>query len=359
LSSELGLDKLAFLLPEDEVAISPDFPARVGSAVNAATGETVTPRRLYRDTSGREVTGSVASFNTPNYQFSMSPDRAGSGSICQVHFSAGAFSKNNLEPLDRDRTMEVTRAVQADLQENGVELDLRRAQLYRVDIAKNVPLSRPVACYAPALAGVGAKKRTRKQDFGGTGFVVGNKSWQIALYDKAQEMRERGHEPSECPVNTLRAELRSTRIQLTCVRDSQKTVANLIRGWDTLQGDYNQAMKKQVFRPKLEAAKTQAPDFKKLADEVVATPKLRKWQWFKSEAMLMLLVQHMGLEAAKDFAATSFGIDSKTDSGSRQVERMHAELDRAAFALSMAGTNADGDSILALYEELSAAILGG
>jgi hypothetical protein len=359
LSSELGLDKLAFLLSAEDVAVSPDFPARVGSSFNAATGETVTPRRLYCDTSGREVTGSVASFNTPNYQFSFSPDRAGNGSICQVHFSAGAFAPNNLEPLDRDRTMEVTRAVQADLQENGVELDLQRAKLYRVDIAKNVVLSRPVACYAPALAAVGANKRTRKMDFGGTGFVVGNKSWQIAFYDKAQEMLEKGHDSADCPANTLRAELRSAKKYVTCVRDTDRTLPNLIRGWDSLEGDYNQAMKKQVFRPKLEAAKKQAPDFKKLAEEVVATPKRQKWQWFKNEAMLMLLVQHMGLEAAKDFAASSFGIDSKTDSGRRQIERMHAELDRAAFAVSMAGTNPDGDSILALYEELAAAILGG
>jgi hypothetical protein len=82
------------------------------------------------------------------------------------------------------------------------------------------------------------------------------------------------------------------------------------------------------------------------------------WQRFKSEAMLMLLVQDMGLEAAKEFAATEFGFDSGTKSGKRQIERMHAELERAAFAVQMAGKNENGDQILALYEELSAKILG-
>jgi hypothetical protein len=358
LSSELGLDKLGFLLPVEDVRISPDFPARVGSALNAATGETMTPRPLYRDTGGREVTGNIASFNTPNYQFAVKPDRAGTSSVALVQFSAGAFSKNNLEPLGRDRTMEVTRAVQRDLQEHGVKLDLKRAKVVRADIARNVALSRPVACYAPALTAVGARKRTRKMDFGGTGFVVGNKSWEIGFYDKAQEMRERGHEPRDCPPNTLRAEYRSMRFRLTCVENVDRTVSNLVRGWDTLRPDYNQAMKREVFRPKLEATKKQAPDFKKLAGEVTATQTRCLWQRFKSEALLMLMVQDMGLEAAKDFAATQFGFDSKTDSGSRQIERMHAELDRAAFALSMAGENENGDSILGLYEELAAAVLG-
>ncbi len=358
MSSELGLDKLTFLLPVDDVRISPDFPARVGSALNAATGETMTPRRLYRDVDGREVTGNIASFNTPNYQFAVKPDRAGEGSVALVQFSAGAFSENNLEPLGRDRTVDVTRAVQRDLKEHGVKLDLEAAKVVRVDIAQNVALSRPVACYAPALTAVGARKRTRKMDFGGTGFVVGNKSWEIGFYDKAQEMRERGHDPADCPPNTLRAEYRSMKLSLTCVRDVDRNVKNLVKGWDSLRADYNQAMKRDVFRPKLEATKKQAPEFKKLATEVKKTGERCLWQRFKSEAMLMLIVQHMGLEAAKDFAATEFGFNSKTDSGSRQIERMHAELDRAAFALSMAGKNEDGDSILALYEELAAAVLG-
>jgi hypothetical protein len=359
LSSELGLDKLGFLLPVEDVRISPDFPARVGSSINAATGETMTPRRLYRDTGGREVTGSLASFNTPNYQFTVKPDRAGEGSIALVQFSAGAFSDNNLEPLGRDRTLDVTRAVQRDLQEHGVKLDLERAKVVRADIARNVALSRPVACYAPALTAVGARKRTRKMDFGGTGFVVGNKSWEIGFYDKAQEMVDKGYDSADCPANTLRAEYRSMKFRLTCVQDVDRNVTNLIRGWDTLRPDYNQAMKREVFRPKLEATKEQAPDFNKLAGEVKKTGERRLWQRFKSEAMLMLIVQHMGLEAAKEFAATEFGFDRRTKSGERQIERMNAELDRAAFALSMDRTNEDGDSILALYDELAAAVLGG
>jgi hypothetical protein len=149
------------------------------------------------------------------------------------------------------------------------------------------------------------------------------------------------------------------KFRLTCVQDVDRNVTNLIRGWDTLRPDYNQAMKRDVFRPKLEAVKKQAPDFKKLASEVKHTGERRLWQRFKSEAMLMLIVQHMGLEAAKEFAATEFGFDRRTKSGERQIERMNAELDRAAFALSMDRTNEDGDSILALYDELAAAVLGG
>jgi hypothetical protein len=318
----------------------------------------MTPRRLYCDTSGREVTGNIASYNTPNFQFGIKPDRAGVGSIALLQFSAGAYSKNNLEPLDRDRTMEVVRRVERDLDERGAKLKLERAKLIRVDIAKNAVLSRPVACYAPALAAAGASKRTRKQDFGGTGFVVGNKSWEIGFYDKGEEMKEKGYEPADCPANSLRAEYRSMSLSLTCVRDCDRTVPNLLKGWKTLETDYNQAMRREVFRPKLEAAKKQAPDFDKLADEVTATQTRFIWQRFKNEAMLMLLVEHMGLEAAKDFAATKFGFDARTKAGRRQIERMHAELERAAFAVKMAGTNENGDLILALYEELSAAILG-
>ncbi len=358
MSSSIGLDKLGFLLPVEDVAVSPDCAARVGSAINAATGESMTPRTLYRDTSGREVVGNIASLNTPNYQFGIKPDRAGSGSLALLQFSAGAFSKNNLEPLDRERTMEILRRVERDLDERGVKLKLERAKLIRVDVAKNVVLSRPVACFAPALAASGASKRTRKLDFGGTGFVVGNKSWEIGFYDKGEEMKEKGYDPAECPVNSLRAELRFMKIHPTCVRDVDRTVPNLLKGWKTLEADYNQAMRREVFRPKLEKAKKQTPDFKQLAGEVKQTGERCLWQRFKSEAMLMLLVEHYGLEGAKNFAATEFGFDASTKAGKRQIERMHAELERAAFAVQMAGKNENGDQILALYEELSAKILG-
>jgi hypothetical protein len=356
--ARIGVDKLQFLLSTQNVTISPDFPATVEHSVNVATGEARETRVLYR-AGDRDVAGRVAHYNTKNYQFAVNQPRTGIDPLCSVQFSAGAFRESNLEPLDGDECMEIALAVQRDLAEKGVQLDLSAARLVRLDIAQNVQLAQPVACYAPALAALGARKRTRKMDFGGTGFIVGNKSWEIGFYDKGAQMKALGYAPELCPVNTARPEVRFMKGRLIKGAFAAETLPELRKSWREMRPVYDGCLRRDVFRAALEKRRHASINFEALAALVCAKQERNRWQKFKSEALLVLMVQDMGVDMAKQFAAVQFGYDPNSESGSRQIERIHAELDSAAFALKLQALGKSGRKAAELYDELKRACLGG
>jgi hypothetical protein len=357
MSARIGLDKLQFLLSAKDVTISPEFPATVEHSVNAATGEARETRVLYR-AGDREVSGRVAHYNTKNYQFAVNQPRTGDDPLCSVQFSAGAFRESNLEPLDGDECIETALAVQKELAEKGVQLDLSAARLVRLDIAQNVELSQPVACYAPALAALGARKRTRKMDFGGTGFIVGNKSWEIGFYDKGEQMKTLGYAPELCPTNTARPELRFMKGRLIKGAFAAETLPELRKAWSELRPVYDGCLRRDVFRAALETRRHASIDFEALAALVCASVERNRWQRFKSEMAMVLMVQDMSVDMAKQFAAVQFGFDAGTESGRRQLDRINAELDSAAFALKMQALDKSGRKAAELYDELKRACLG-
>ncbi len=356
MSAQLGLDKLQFLLPADEIAFTPDFPATIENPFNAATGEALSQRTLYT-AGGRAVTGRKAKFFTDDFQLQIVPDRAGAGSLCSVQFSAGAFRGSNLEPLGVDECFGVARRVERTLKDNGATLNLSRARLARLDIAQNVRLSHPISCYSYALSAVGARKRVRKMDFGGTGFIVGNKTWEAGFYDKGAQMKELGYAVELRPVNSLRPELRLMRGRLIKSELSCEALPELRRAWPQLKPTYIRFLKRDVFRSKFEQKSEASIDFHRLARFVCDGSPRRPWHHFKSEGLPLLMVQQMGLGAAQHFAATEFGYDASTDTGSRQIERMHAELAHADFALKMQSVTRSGHKVDELYKELRERVL--
>jgi hypothetical protein len=84
---------------------------------------------------------------------------------------------------------------------------------------------------------------------------------------------------------------------------------------------------------------------------------IRKWQAFKSDATPMMLVERFGLEFAKHFLEFNLVSDSTTPEGKRQVRRMNAELDKAAFAIKMSEAAPDKTPLQELYRELKRAVL--
>jgi hypothetical protein len=357
MSARIGLDKLLFQLSVKDVTISPDFPATLEHSVNAATGEARETRVLYR-AGGKDVAARVAHYNTKNYQFAIKQPRAGDDPSCFIQFSAGAFRESNLEPLDGDECMETALAVQKELAEKGAELDLSAARLVRVDIAQNVQLTQPVACYAPALAALGARKRTRKMDFGGTGFIVGNKSWEIGFYDKGEQMKILGYPPELRPTNTARPEVRLMKGRLIKGAFAAETLPELRKNWSEIRPVYDGYLRRDVFRAALETRKHTSINFDALAALVCGKVERNRWSRFKSEGMLVLLVLDMGVDMAKEFAATQFGYDRDTKTGRRQIDRINAELDSAAFGLKLQALNKSGTKAAELYDELKRACLG-
>lgn len=352
----LGLDKLQFLIPTGEIRFGSEFQATIKSAMNAATGEVKGERALWRS-GDREFAGQGAYLNTDNFNLSIVPARQGIESVCTLHFSAGAYSDNNLEPMDLERSLACARNAREELLALGAEVDLENAQITRLDIARNVPLSHPVACYSPCFAALGTRRRVDKQDFGGTGFLMGNKTWEIGFYDKGAEMLEKQHAPEECPANTLRPELRLKKAR--AVRDGigADRLTDLPAMWENLPQAYRNGLERDVFRAKPEAAINQSLNLYEMAQEVSEGELARKWQGFKSQAGAMLLVHGMGLEMAMFFIEEKLGYDPETVAGARQLQRIRRELEAVDFALKNGGYSDAELPIRALYEELKREVM--
>ncbi len=356
MSSNLGIDKLQFLVPVGDISFSPDFAAIIHQTVEASTGEASGQRLLY-NAGGHDIYGRRASLNTDNFNLTITPHRDGPEAVCIVHFSAGAYRENNLEPLDVEGCLNVATSVQSELASMGAELDLHKAKLTRLDIARNVELSNPVDCYSPVFAALSCRKRVDRMDFGGTGFLVGNKTWEIGFYDKGAEMEEKGHERATCPVNTLRPELRLKKSR--AVRDALAcdSLAELPKQWTELRTAYRRHLTRDVFKPREEEAIERTLDAYEMATTVVAGPSVRKWQAFTRHTAPMHLVQEMGLNMAKYFVSENLDFDSSTDAGKKQLYRINRELDQAEFALKNSQVSSTGCKVKELHREMRDAVL--
>jgi hypothetical protein len=355
-SNKLGIDKIALFLPVPEVQFEPHFPATVQNPVNAATGEPKHHQQLY-STGGHIITGQRAHYNTDDFQFTIAPDRGGGAANCILQFSAGAFSDSNEVPLDRDRVAQCARDVRNSLLDVGVDFPIDKARLVRVDLAKNVELSQPVASYSPVFQALSTRKSVNKLDFGGTGFLAGNTQRQWAFYDKGAEMAAKGRELAECPVNTIRPELRMLNGRVIKATLGSQTLDGLQSAWEMLHAVYIHELERDVFRPKMEEKQAASLNFYDEARFVADGPAKHKWQAFKGDVGVLLFVKENGLDAAKHFAASFLVEDAFSPTGKRQLKRIYAELEKADYAIRMGDAAPDGTPLKELYRELKKAVM--
>jgi hypothetical protein len=355
-SKHLGVDKIALFLPVPDVKFEPHFPATVQNPVNAATGEPKHHQQLY-STGEQIITGQRAHYNTKDFQFTIAPDRGGGPANCILQFSAGAFSDSNEVPLDRDRVALCAHDVRNELLAVGVDFPTDKARLVRLDIAKNVELSHPIACYSPVFQALSTRKSVNKLDFGGTGFLSGNTQRQFAFYDKGAEMLAKGHEAAECPVNTLRPELRMLNGRVIKNTIGSQTLDGLQSAWDMLHAVYVHELERDVFRPVMEEKAQASLDFYQEACFVMEGPSKRKFQAFTSDVGLLHLVQSLGLEGAKHFAASYLVGDLTSLTGKRQARRIYGVLEKADYAIRMGDDAPEGTPLKELYRELKRVVM--
>jgi hypothetical protein len=356
LSKPIGIDKITLFLPVPELTVEPHFAASIHNTQNAATQEPKSHQQLFWN-GERFVTGQRATFNTDDYQVTIAPDRGGGAPNCIVQWSGRAFAGSNEVPMDKDTVSEVASRVKSELEQAGLNFPMEKARLVRVDLAKNVEMSHPVASYTPVFGAMQGRKSMNKQDFGGTGFLMGNTQRQVVLYDKGAEMHAKGMELEECPVNTLRPEGRLMKGRV--VRDTLgvETLEDLRRGWEKIPAAYAHLMEQDVFRKKMEKKIGASLDYYEEAKYIMHGEFSRKWQAFKADVGLLILVDKFGLEFAKEFVAFELVDDSTTAAGKRQIKRMHDELEEIAFGIKMCDDAPDRTPLQQLYAELRCAVL--
>ncbi len=343
MTEAFGVDKLCFLLPIEAVKFSPDFDGSVrqpaaSSALGREAGRAVT---LYHDTSGRAVKGKDLLLNPEDgdYQLAIRPDNRGGGSpICLVQFSAHVFGGSNLLPLGYDEVGEAVLKVQNDLWDRGARLSFERAKLCRVDIARNDVFLHPLSNYMPFAAAGGARKTTKNREFGGTGFIMGPDcmSWQLAIYDKLQEMKKRGCYGADCPPNTLRTELRLMRGEQIKSRLglSSASLSELRANWPALSAAHHAAVKNELFKYRDEALKPSPYDIGAIRDEAVASGSKAARDNFERALGRVALIERLGLDAAITFESESFAASGSV-ADSKKLQRIERDLKAVNYWLML------------------------
>jgi hypothetical protein len=353
----LGIDKIHLYLPISDVTIEPHYAAKVHNSENAATQIPNSHQQLFWN-GERYVTGAFATGHTDDYQVSIAPDPNGGCARCMVQWSGRAFAGSNEVPLDYDSLFDVASRVEAELSKAGLHFPMDKARLTRIDLAKNIELSHPVASYTPVFGALRGRKSMNKQDFGGTGFLMGNTQRQVCFYDKGAEMNAKGLDLAECPINTLRPECRLMRGRAVQAALGVETLPDLRRGWEKIPGAYVHSMEQDVFRAKMEKKIGAHLDYYQEAKFIMDSEFTRKWQAFKGDVGEMMLVRDLGLEHAKQFAVFELVDDFDSPTGKRQIQRIHGDLERAALAIKMCDTAPEKTPIQELYRELKKRVIG-
>ncbi len=356
MSSQLGLDKLQLLLPASEVSFRPDFPSEVKTSYNGGTGEHERERDLYWN-GEKFVKGTRACFNTKNFHVDIVPHRENASSLFLVHFSGGAYRDNNLEPMDNEGAVRALCGIQDDLLALGCSADLMKAQITRMDLARNSVMDLPVPSYSPAFGLIQCRQRVNMVQHGPTGFYAGNKQWETGFYDKGAEMLDKGFELAECPENTLRAEMRYLKSATVRAATGCETPKDLRKNWQNLAPAYKASLERDVFKAKVEANLDRNIAIDTLFEMVRRSGAKRQSAAFHKQLGMMQLVMLVGAEEATRRVAEEFGYDASTESDAKQIARLRKDYNGASLSLKAHAGTATGALVKDLYRELKERVL--
>lgn len=181
-TNSIGLDKVKLHVSDfvvDDVGRS--GLELVPSTVNLETGETK-DSILFRDKSGRTVSGSRAVRNTDRYNLTVN----GFGLSLSFNPSKPWHPFNLVDDDDvfRSRFSELV----GELSGLGIRADWFRSKVTRLDVSRNVVLNGSVRSYGSVWPWLKLKRSKHVRQYP-DGYGSGNNSFGVILYDKGQESR--------------------------------------------------------------------------------------------------------------------------------------------------------------------------
>ena len=205
--------------------------------------------RLFRASNGKWVYGAKAIANTPNYQCTIKPMFRGEGESTGVNlFIQTSLPKvmngENYYSLSETETIESVKKLETDLQNRGIGLNLGDCKLSRVDAFRVAIAENPFLTYAPLFRLLRAK-RTRMTDYGTT-FLWRNTQRELCVYDKGEEMRNRGIKGG-FPNNSIRFEYRVLNSKACQKETGTRTVRELTNNLDGIRDVYEKALQESIF----------------------------------------------------------------------------------------------------------------
>lgn len=231
-----GIDKLSLTTRDFTVVNSKRSGLTVQPAPQSlATGE-ANNSTLFRDKSGREVSGMKAYLNEE--LFSVNINQHGLNVILNPSKPYHPTELCRDEETFHNRLQTVYRA----LRERGIKADYGQMKVSRIDLARNGQMKNPCTAYHSIFSGLGISRAKRQAAYP-DGYTTGNNTFGLTFYNKGREA-ETGQD------NLLRGELQFKRSDGKLYRLLSIGRADDIAevGFSHLNDNYREIMQGHVFR---------------------------------------------------------------------------------------------------------------
>lgn len=222
------------------------------ATIDYETGE-VRDFRLFRASNGQWVKGAKAFVNSPCYQLTIKPILNGdveseSGRDNVKMFIQSSLPKvlkgENYYALNDAETVESVKEIERDLQDRGVGVNFGECSLSRLDAFRVAVADNPFQTYSPLFRLLNAKRK-RMIDYGTT-FLWSNTQRELCVYDKGEEMRNRGI-TGGFPANSIRFEYRLLNSRVCKKETGARKVRDLVNNLDGIRDLYEKALTESIF----------------------------------------------------------------------------------------------------------------
>jgi hypothetical protein len=156
-------------------------------------------------------------------------------------FAAGT----NSWAVDKETTGWAVNRLEKKLLRAGIETDIMKAIVVRLDCFANVESDEPFDHYLPLFRGLDFPRTARTRH--ATSLLWHNSQYEIAIYDKRAEVQHRRESVADLPDNVIRFEYRLKTPRRVYASLKLNTVQNLLDNYDVIRDHFKQTLKDNLF----------------------------------------------------------------------------------------------------------------
>lgn len=138
--------------------------------------------------------------------------------------------------------------LEKELAESGIFLDVRKCNISRLDVTKNVETRYDFSKYVPLLRKLQFSRDKLNREYNNQTYLMGNGSRVLCCYNKIAEMKAKRESIAGLPNDIFRAEYRA--LNKTTVRTTYrfKDVEAMEKDFENIESVYKNSLKKNLFR---------------------------------------------------------------------------------------------------------------
>jgi hypothetical protein len=203
----VGIDKIKLLSNDFTIDDAYSGAFAIDNGIRQGSSQEGVPH-LFTDGYGNPVRAYKAYHNSKETNANYTVQRLGANVYLVANFNPSKMvHPYKLSEVGSDDYTRALKAIQSELSSIGIRVNLKSANLSRIDISAQYNMGHPLSSYQPAFRLMGGA-RAKKIEYQG-GYTFGNKTHQCVFYDKITEMELRKMGQScKGESNLLRGEVR-------------------------------------------------------------------------------------------------------------------------------------------------------